>query len=159
MHGQYRGDIVSICEQSISPAHFAKQQEVIEVGLKKFTDPLNSNLDLFPEEVQRILRCVHSHLFERSLTVEIVKAKCGLKNNNVTTKFRLVIGVGIREYVTSQRLKAAASILSNHQLAIYLVATAVGYTEEAFSRLFRETYDCTPSQYREMQSKRKGQEI
>jgi hypothetical protein len=73
------------------------QQRVIETGLKRFRDLVNSDLGLFPEDVQRILRYVHDHLFEESLTVDRLKADCKLKNHNVTAKFRLAVGLGMHE--------------------------------------------------------------
>jgi AraC-like DNA-binding protein len=143
-------------DSSIRHRDVAAQQHVIEEGLKRFTGLLDSHLGFFPEDVQRMLRYVHDHLFEETLTVERLKADCGLKNHNVTTEFPLAVGIGTHEYIVNQRLKAAATILSKNEINIYLVASAIGYTEEAFSRLFRETYGCTPSQYREDQSRRKG---
>ena len=136
----------------------ATQQQVIDEGLRRFRDLLNSHISLFPENVQRMLRYAHDHLFEETLTVERVMADCGLRNHNVTSRFRVAVGIGMHEYIVNQRLKAAASVLSKNEVNIYLVASAIGYTEEAFSRLFRQTYDCTPSEYRDGESKGKGQE-
>jgi AraC-like DNA-binding protein len=123
------------------------QQQIIEEALKRFTDFLNSRLDFFPVEIQEIFSCMHEHLFESSLTVEDVKMRCGLTNNNITTIFRQIVGVGMHEYIVNQRLKAAASVLRNNQVRIYLLAYAVGYSEETFSRLFKKTYGCPPLQY------------
>ncbi|MBI3586887.1 MAG: helix-turn-helix transcriptional regulator [Ignavibacteriales bacterium] len=134
------------------------RQQMISGALRRFTNVLDSRLGFFPSEVQIMLRYIHEHLFEETLTVESVKEACQLKNNNVTTKFLQTVGVGTREYIVSQRLKAAASILHTTEVSIYQIAFAVGFTEETFSKLFKKKYGCTPLNYRRERSKRNGQE-
>lgn len=136
----------------------AVQEQIIRDALERFTNVLDSHLYMFPSEVQTMLRYIHEHLFEETLTVERVKGACGFKNNNITTKFLQTVGVGTREYIVSQRLKAAASILHTTEVSIYQVAFAVGLTEETFSKLFKKKYGCTPLNYRRERSKKNGQE-
>lgn len=134
------------------------QLKSIEEALKRFTDLLDSRLDYFPEEVQRMLRYIHEHLFEDTLTVEKVKTACLLTDNNVTTRFRQTVGVGTRQYIVYQRLKAAASVLHTTEVKVYLLASAIGYTEETFSKLFKKAYSCSPLHYRKGRAKRNAQE-
>lgn len=123
-------------------------EKIIEEALTRFRDSLYSRLECFPLEAQKMLRYIHEHLFEETLTVEEVKRACGLTNNNVTTKFRQSVGLGAREYIVDQRLKAATAILHEREVTIYLLAAALGYTEEAGSKLFKKTFGCPPLQYR-----------
>ncbi len=134
------------------------RQQIINDALKRFTNVLDSHLYMFPSEVQTMLKYIHEHLFEETLTVERVKEACKLKNNNVTTKFLQTVGVGTREYIVSQRLKAAASVLHTSEASMYQIAFAVGFTEETFSKLFKKKYGCTPLNYRRERSKRNEQE-
>lgn len=133
------------------------QERIINDALRGFVNVLDSRIDFFPIEVQTMLKYIHEHLFEETLTVEKVKESCRLRNNNITTKFWQNVGTGTREYIVSQRLKAAASILHATEVSMYQVAFAVGFTEEAFSKLFKKKYGCTPLNYRS--AKKNGQEI
>jgi transcriptional regulator GlxA family with amidase domain len=126
---------------------FSTQQEVIQKTFQRFLSQLDQNAGAMPFEVRVILRYVHAHLFEPGLTVHAIRKACGLANNNVTTRFRRATGMGIREYVVNHRLAAAARVLSTQSVNIYLLAAAAGYTEEAFSKAFKNQYDCTPLQY------------
>lgn len=126
---------------------FLTQQDAIQKSFQGFVGQLDQNADAMPFEVQVILRYVHAHLFEPVLTAHAIKKACGLANNNVTTRFRRATGMGIWEYVANQRLAAAARVLSTQRVNIYLLAAAVGYTEEAFSKAFKNKYACTPLEY------------
>lgn len=132
------------------------QKQIINDALRGFVNVLDSRIDFFPIEVQIMLKYIHKHLFEETLTVEKVKEACRLKNNNITTKFWQNVGTGTREYIVTQRLKAAASILHTTEANIYQIAFVVGFTEEAFSKLFKKKYGCTPLNYR--RAKKNGQE-
>lgn len=133
-------------------------QELIRHALAKFRDALDSHFSNFPAEVQTMLRYIHRHLFEKTLTVERIRKACGLANNNVSSRFKQCVGVGPCEYIAALKLRAASSVLRNGDAHVYLLASAVGYTEEAFSRLFKKTFHCTPTQYRRQNVERNGQE-
>lgn len=136
----------------------ADQQEAVKEVQRRFREILDSRLEMFPADVQSMMKYIHAHLFENTLTVDKIKRICRQANNNIVTRFRMTVGIGVREYIVNQRLKAAASVLCNTQVNIYFVASSIGYTEEAFSRLFKKTYGCTPSEYRRERKGQNGQE-
>jgi len=45
------------------------------------------------------------------------------------------------------------------EVNIYLLATAIGYTEEAFSKIFKKTYGYPPSHYREKELREMGKRV
>ncbi|MCL5020418.1 MAG: AraC family transcriptional regulator [Bacteroidetes bacterium] len=138
------------------------QQQVVDDVLTNFRDTVDVRLGSTPCEVQAMLKYIHEHLFEKSLTVGEVKRKCRLTNNNVPTRFRLSVGRGIREYIMDLRIRAAVEVLSKLEVSIHVLASAAGYTEESFSKLFRKTNGCSPLEYRReiltKENKRNGQE-
>ncbi|MEX1276601.1 MAG: helix-turn-helix transcriptional regulator [Bacteroidota bacterium] len=136
----------------------ADQREGVKEVQKRLRNILDSQLEMFPADVQTMMKHIHAHLFENALTVERIKRMSRHANNNIVTRFRVTVGMGVREYIVNQRLKAAASILCSTQVNIYFVASSVGYTEEAFSRLFKKTYGCTPSEYRRERKGTNGRE-
>ena len=99
-----------------------------------------------PRDVAAVLEFIHSHIFESSLNVNAVKQGCRIKNNNISTRFRIVLGVGIREYIETLRLYAASRLLQGQRFEVYLIAMAVGYEhQETFCRAFRRHFGCPPS--------------
>jgi len=99
-----------------------------------------------PRDIAAILEFIHAHVFESSLNVNTVKQGCRIKNNNISTRFRIVLGLGIREYIEALRLNAASRLLQGQRFEIYLVAMAVGYEhQETFCRAFRRHFGRPPS--------------
>ena len=123
------------------------QQQATTAALKKYAYMLDTQLDHMPIDVKTTAQYIHAHLFESSLNVNAISTASRTRNHNMTTRFRQATGKGIREYIKSRRLDAAASILSTQEVNIYLLAAAVGYTEEAFSKAFKNAYGCSPLLY------------
>ena len=125
------------------------EKHIIENILKGYSKNLDSQIGFYPPDIRKMLKYIHNHLFENTLTINEVKNACQVRNNNITTKFRMLVGSGTREYVINQRLKAAETILREREVNIYLLANIIGYTEEAFSKLFKRVTGDSPLQYRE----------
>lgn len=99
-----------------------------------------------PRDIAAVLQFIHTHIFESSLNVNTVKHGCRIKNNNISTRFRIVLGLGIREYIETLRLSAASHLLQGQRFEVYLIAMAVGYEyQETFCRAFRRHFGCPPS--------------
>jgi len=130
----------------------ASQQNEVTNNLRRYARLLNfaQPMDM-SNRVKEMIAYIHDHLFEPSLTLEKIQSECNAKNHNITTEFRRVMGVGIWQYVIRARLRGAVAVLSKHKVNIYVLATAVGYTEEAFSRAFKNRYGCSPMQYHKKQ--------
>lgn len=119
-------------------------------------DQMRRELDFFlqelpqaacpPRDVAAVLEFIHHHVFESSLNVNTVKHGCRIGNNNISTRFRVVLGLGIREYIETLRLYAASRLLQGQRFEVYLIAMAVGYEhQETFCRAFRRQFGCPPS--------------
>lgn len=99
-----------------------------------------------PRDVARAVQFIHAHLFDAELNVNFLKARCGLRNNNFSTRFRQALGLGPREYIESLRLTAADLLLREEKLEVYRVAVAVGYEHiETFCRAFQRQFQATPA--------------
>jgi AraC-like DNA-binding protein len=102
-----------------------------------------------PLAIQEILRFIHAHLFEPSLRVKTVRLSCRMRNHNISTQFRLVMGIGIREYIEALRLEMAKKLLLKADIEIYIVAATVGYdSQETFCRAFQRYFGCTATEHR-----------
>jgi transcriptional regulator GlxA family with amidase domain len=127
----------------------ADRYDWIEQTLREFVRDRSAGAGAHPHDIARILAYVHANLFDSSLNVSVLKVRCQLRNNNVTTRFRRTVGMGLREYIEKLRLEAAARLLEQREIAVYLVAMAVGYEhQETFCRAFQRQFDRTPSEHR-----------
>lgn len=126
------------------------------IGWSEKHDQMRRELDFFlqelpqaaclPRDVAAVLEYIHTHVFESSLNVNTVKNCCRIRNNNISTRFRIVLGLGIREYIETLRLYAASRLLQGQRFEVYLIAMAVGYEhQETFCRAFRRHFGCPPS--------------
>jgi transcriptional regulator GlxA family with amidase domain len=123
------------------------QRDRIAAALLRFQARIPPSPPEVPAEVARAVADIHRHLFDPALDVTAVRQRCGLRNNNVSTRFRTALGEGIREYIERLRLEAASELLAAGNLEIFLVALAVGYHhQETFSRAFQRHFGCAPSE-------------
>jgi len=130
----------------------AQKQRQIARELTEFVavnapaDPATSDL---PTEIARMLRDIYAHLLDMDLNVAAVRRRCALRNNNISTRFRCSMGIGVREYIEKTRIEAACRLLRRLDVEIYLVAMSVGYEhQETFCRAFNRLRGETPSEYR-----------
>lgn len=130
-----------------------EKQSRIENALTDFRGEIPPPSQDLPWEMRKILGCVHRDLFEQNLNVAVVRQRCRLRNNNISTRFRCAVGMGLRDYIEAGRMEAAKWLLRHKDLEIYLIAMAVGYEhQETFCRAFQRQAGCTPSEWREAQA-------
>jgi two-component system, response regulator YesN len=102
-----------------------------------------------PREIREVLGQIHQNLFDLHLNVRYLKSRCRIRDNNVSSRFRYLIGVTIKQYVESLRMEAAGLLLSEADLGIFDVAASVGYYNlQTFYRVFERHFHCTPASYR-----------
>lgn len=125
--------------------------ERIAAALEAFrSENLPQKAACLPRDVREVLDYVHDHLFDPALNVTTVRAGCRLRDNNISTRFRMILGLGIREHIEHLRMLAADRLLRELDLEIYLVAMAVGYDhQETFCRAFHRHFGDSPSRSRE----------
>lgn len=109
----------------------------------------NPGLERLTREIREVVGCIHAHMFEPELNVKIVRAKCRIRDNNISSRFRLALGTGIKDYIDSHRMAAAQLLLQQTSLAVFDIAMAVGYLHvETFYQVFHRHFACTPGEFR-----------
>jgi AraC-like DNA-binding protein len=100
-------------------------------------------------DVRRIMEFVQAHLCDERLCVKGIKVSCNLHDNNISTRFRMQMGVTIREYIDKARLLLAARLLEDESISAWDVSYVVGYSHvQTFYRGFHREFGCTPGDYR-----------
>lgn len=105
-----------------------------------------SKLELLAEA----LEYVEQHLQE-DLHTEDVAAACYCSKSTIEKLFRQVNHISVRDYVIRRRMtKAARMLVERPEMNLLDVALTYGYSSnEAFTRVFCQTWNCLPSKYRE----------
>lgn len=105
----------------------------------------------WPSDVQVAIKDLNEHLFEADLRVREVRERCGLYNNNITTRFGYYVGMGMKDYIVHHRLKLGKLLLRRTDVPIKYVALAVGYkSPSSFSTTFKRWVGCPPGAFREI---------
>ncbi len=116
-----------------------------EVILKPKDIAITSVDEQFLEKVQQVL---DEQLSESTFTVAAFSKAVHMSRMQLHRKLKALTGLSTSEFVRSQRLKLATQILRQSDSNISEVGYSVGFNDHAyFSKCFRETYHCTPSEY------------
>jgi AraC-like DNA-binding protein len=86
----------------------------------------------------------------RGATLDELAIWSGYTPQHVNRIFRRALGVTPLQYLARLRMERAAALLGEGRLTVAAVARAIGLDDPYyFSRLFREHFGCSPSQYGE----------
>lgn len=86
--------------------------------------------------------CIHKNM-------EVMAAELGYNTNYLTGYIKIHTGRNCREIMKETRLKEALRLLADTPLSIYEVSEACGYASPShFFRIFKETYQMSPKEYR-----------
>lgn len=104
-----------------------------------------SNMELFASALEYI----ENHL-DDDIKTEDVAGACYCAKSTLEKLFRCVNNISVREYLVRRRMmKAARRIVEQPQTGILDIALEYGYsTNEAFTRAFKQVWNCTPSEFR-----------
>ena len=116
-----------------------------EVVLRPKDIAISSVDERFLEKVQRVL---DENLIESNFNSEAFSRAVHMSRMQLHRKLKALTGLTTSEFVRSQRLKLATHLLKQSQINISEVGYAVGFNDHAyFTKCFRETYQCTPSEF------------
>ena len=93
---------------------------------------------------------IHQHLSEE-LHASIVARQVHMSRSYFCQCFGAVFQTSFLDYVRQTRLDKARELLTNTNQSIQLIAKQTGYADEKyFSRVFKSTYGCVPTEYRKL---------
>jgi len=130
---------------------FAQQLEFMASSVEVLQSERARLARSVPRNVRQVVRVMEANRFDPSLTVERILEECRIYNHNISSLFRVHMGLGIRRYLEELRLRAAEELLTITEAEVYLIAYHVGYTQvETFHRAFRRTRGVAPGRWREL---------
>lgn len=85
-----------------------------------------------------------------NLRTEDIAAACYCSKSTLEKMFHCLNHISIRDYIVRRRMTLAAKVLSeDSSVSILDVALLYGYSSnEAFTRAFKQIWNCTPAEYR-----------
>lgn len=104
-----------------------------------------SNMELLADA----LAYIENHLDTEIRTQDVADA-CFCSKSTLEKLFRCVNNISVRDYLIRRRMmKAARMIVEEPETALLDIALCYGYsTNEAFTRAFRQVWNCNPSEFR-----------
>lgn len=102
----------------------------------------------YSKSVIQTMEYIISHLSEDLRIAELAE-NISLSVTSLCKLFKAETGMTLNEYLTNQRCKKAANLLSQTEFQIQEIGSHVGYNDNNyFVKVFKKVYNCTPSQYR-----------
>ncbi|MBO7386226.1 MAG: AraC family transcriptional regulator [Lachnospiraceae bacterium] len=87
--------------------------------------------------------------YTESIKIEKIASSLGLNRSYLTRLFKEATGYSPQEYLLTYRMKMAMKMLSENELSVSEVATAVGYGDTfTFSKAFKRHFGKSPSECR-----------
>ncbi len=98
--------------------------------------------------LERIQVILDNHLTDPEFTPSVFSGQIGLSRMHLHRKLKALTGLSTSEFISSQRLKLAARLLTEANINISEVGYTVGFSQPAyFSQCFKKHYGYSPSEY------------
>ncbi len=97
----------------------------------------------------KVNKFIQLHIDDEHFKSEALSQKMQISRSQLFRKIKAYTGFSTALYIRHIRLQESATLLVASNFSIKVVAYAVGFRDIAyFSRCFRNTFKCSPSQYR-----------
>jgi signal transduction histidine kinase/DNA-binding response OmpR family regulator len=124
------------------------------VRLPDWMDPDEATVS--PEEaefVEALNEVMDTHIDNSNFGVDWLADEMDLSARHLRRRIKDTTGLSASGFIRTRRLQHAAALLRKGADTVSDVASAVGYRDPSyFSRLFRETFGCSPTEYAEQES-------
>lgn len=91
---------------------------------------------------------VAANIDNAEFSVEDFGSQMGMSRSNLYKKMMQAAGKSPIDFIRDMRLRRGKELLADGSLGISQIAYSIGLSPKQFSKLFKETYGCLPSQYR-----------
>lgn len=102
----------------------------------------------YSENVSNVIAYIREH-YQEKLTLSSLADLFGFNKTYLATCFKRETGSTVTSYINALRLEYARTLLSISNQEIGEICMSVGFTDQSyFSRIFKEKYELSPSDYR-----------
>ena len=99
-------------------------------------------------KVRKIVQHMRANL-DQSLSLDDLARLTGLSKSRTSELFRMETGTSPGQYLTMLRMEKARELLETTSLSIAQIRARIGMRDEShFVRVFKKTFNITPSKYR-----------
>lgn len=130
---------------------------------KKLQKRFSQEVILTPKEIsissydERFLNTLQNvmdnQLIKSDFSAEAFAEALGMSRMQLHRKLKALTGQTTTEFIRSQRLKLAASLLQKSDVNISEIGYQVGFNDHSyFTKCFRETYGCSPTEFSKKES-------
>lgn len=90
--------------------------------------------------------------FDKQISITLLCTKFGISPSKLQEGFKLMYGRTVTDHIRTIRVQKAEDYLKNTDMNISEVVYSIGFSSRSyFSKIFRETYNCTPIEYKTAQ--------
>ena len=139
-------------ELSLKVRNLYRQQEILRerysrmVVLKPTDMAITSGDEAF---LKRAMEVVERHMDNATLSMGHFCSEMGMGRTQLHLKLKALTGLSTTQFIRSQRLKRAATLLAEGSATVSEVGYGVGFVSLTyFAKSFREQYGINPSEYR-----------
>lgn len=101
---------------------------------------------LINKAIKYILNNIYS-----PLTISTIAKECDVTLEYLSTTFKNITGINIKEYISIEKVKVAKFLLVSTDLSIQRIALDLGYSDHShFSKTFKKITNLTPTAYRKI---------
>lgn len=99
--------------------------------------------------VEQAVTFVQQHI-DQNLSCQEIADAVHLNSSHLTRLFKKEKGITLNDFITSEKMRVAASLLKVTKIPVSMIAVKVGYTSFSyFSQVFRKYMGFTPLEYRQ----------
>lgn len=150
IHPVYLHDISSRYLKQINEcSHVEELDRLIEKMIRGYCFFIkNYSLKGYSAPVIKIINYISLHLSD-PITLKDITEELHLSAPYISNLFKKEVGITIFSYITKKRLHSAIKLLNTSSMSIQEIAYYVGIDDaNYFTKLFKNEFSCTPSQYR-----------
>lgn len=99
--------------------------------------------------IEKLKKAVEENIQDQQLTLEFLATQVGVSRAQLFRKVKALTGLTPNNFIKSIRIKFAAELLKDERFQMSEIAFLSGFKEASyFSRCFKETYGCSPKEYK-----------
>lgn len=119
-----------------------------------YTSAVADNIDDTQEKetdvfMQKVMDYVRTHIDDTELNINTLAAALAVSRSGLNRKMKQIVGITPSDFIKEARLKHSCSLLLTTTKNVSEVAYACGFSDpKYFSKCFKASFGCTPSEYR-----------